>query len=82
MVVLSLASNLPKHVLPWPLIAPDHAVSPLAPERDSDPLCHEPQQPLIALIQRALDKQLQGDSARSVSWVGSETDRLEGELAT
>jgi hypothetical protein len=49
------ARNLPKHILPRPLIAPDKAVFPLATERDPDPLCHEPQEPLVALIYLAFN---------------------------
>ena len=53
---MRLTNNLPKHVLPRPLIAPHNPVFPLAPERDSDALRHEPKEPLVALIQGALDK--------------------------
>lgn len=45
----------PQHVLPRPLIAPDQAVLPLAPKRYTHPLCHEPQEPLVALVQGPLD---------------------------
>lgn len=49
-----LARDLPNHVLPRPLLGPHHVAVPPAPESHTNALGHQPQEPLIVLVQGAL----------------------------
>lgn len=59
----ALPRDLPKHILPWPLLSPHKAVLALPSERHAYTLRHEPQEPHVALVQGPLHEELQGNVA-------------------
>src|SRR5258708_31162518 len=64
---LGLPWNLPHGILPRPLFASDHTVITLDTATPRQPACHEPQQPLVALIQEARST----SSCKAISRVAS-----------
>src|SRR5258708_38669045 len=64
---LGLSCDLPQRILPRPLFASDHTVITLDTATPRQPACHEPQQPLVALIQEARST----SSCKAISRVAS-----------
>src|SRR5260370_21711058 len=64
---LGLSCDLPQRILPRHMFASDHTVITLDTATPRQPACHEPQQPLVALIQEARST----SSCKAISRVAS-----------